>query len=157
MINKILNFFLNFEGGGFLDSFLRVIFIYLFILWVAIVIWVARDIVSRSRNLFFQVFVILLVIGLNIFGLFIYLIIRPPQTLLEGYQVDLEQKALTEEEVCVNCNRSLPLEFKFCPYCQEQTRKTCLKCKKLMSKNWQICAYCGHKIKNQLKEVKPKA
>lgn len=133
---------------------LKALFIYFFILWAALVIWVARDVVARSRNLIFQVFVILLVIGLNVFGLVIYLIIRPAQTLVENYQVDLEQRALREEEVCPSCVRVLPLDFKFCPYCKSQARQSCRKCKRLMSKNWQACAYCGFSLKKGEKKAK---
>ncbi len=149
-MNQILDYLVNFESGDWLGMSLRGVFIYVFVLWAALVIWVARDSVSRSKSLVFQVFVILLVIILNIFGLLIYLIIRPQKTLIEKYHEDLEHKALAEnEEFCPKCEKPLPLSFQFCPHCGEEVRKHCKKCHKLVSKSWSTCAYCGAKRSTQ--------
>ncbi len=154
-MSEILDYFINFDTSDLFGVSLRGVFIYLFVLWVAIVVWVARDVVGRSKNIIFQVFVILLVIVLNIFGLLIYLIIRPQKTLLEKYHEDLEHRALAEsEELCPKCEKPLPLFFQFCPHCGEEARKHCKKCHKLVSKNWSVCAYCGSK-KSIQKKVEP--
>jgi len=145
-MNELLDSLINFEINDFFIISLRAVFGYIFILLVAIVIWVARDVVSRSKNLIFQVFTILLVIILNLPGLLVYLIIRPQKTLLEKYHEELEQRILAEnEEVCPKCDKSLPLEFQFCPFCGDEAREKCKKCHKLVSKNWMICPYCGTK------------
>lgn len=145
-MESLLDFFTNFEPGSWLGLTLRGVFVYLFILWVAIVIWVARDSVARSKNLVFQVGSIALAIALNIFGLLIYLIIRPQKTLTESFQQELEQKILSErEDDCPKCNRPLPLEFQFCPSCGEEARHRCRKCHKLITKTWEVCPYCGIK------------
>jgi RNA polymerase subunit RPABC4/transcription elongation factor Spt4 len=152
-LQEIFDFFVNFNSGDFdlpnwFNFSLKGIFIYIFILWAALVIWTARDVVVRSKNLAFQVIIILLVIVFNIFGLLIYLIIRPQKTLLERYHESLEQKILTEsEESCQKCEKPLPLEFSYCPSCQTEMRKPCKKCKKLVLKKWKICPYCGEKKK----------
>lgn len=72
------------------------ILIYLGVLWFALVAWVARDIVGRSRSLFFQTMMILLNMGLPVFGLFVYLLLRPPKTLLEKYYDEVEYRMLQE-------------------------------------------------------------
>lgn len=143
-MSEALDFFINFEPGDWMGLSLRGVFVYCFILWVAMVIWVARDVVGRSKSLIYQVLSIILVIALNIFGLLIYLIIRPQKTLLERYQEDLEHKALTGgEEGCPKCDQHLPLKFQFCPRCGTEAREPCKKCKKLVGKSWKVCAYCG--------------
>jgi RNA polymerase subunit RPABC4/transcription elongation factor Spt4 len=145
-MSAAFDFLLDFQPGEWLNLSLRGFFVYLFVLWAALVVWVARDVVGRTKNLALQTVAILLTVVLNLFGLLIYLIIRPQKTLLERYYEDLEQKALTEhDELCPACERPLPLEFRFCPGCGAEVRRPCLKCKKLMSKGWQSCAYCGNK------------
>ena len=151
-MNEMIDYLLNFEPANFFSTGLKAVFGYIFVLLVAIVIWVARDIVSRTKSLIFQVLAILLVIILNLPGLLIYLIIRPQKTLLEKYHEELEQKVLAEtEENCPKCDRPLPLEFQFCPHCGEEARQKCKKCGKLVSKNWSVCPYCGTKKSTQKK------
>lgn len=143
-MQQFFDFLTQSQGGDAFGAALKVLLGYLFVLWVALIIWVARDSVGRSRNLIFQVVTILLVILLNIFGLVIYLIIRPQKTLVEKYHEDIERKALAElEEACHHCSRPLPLEFQYCPACGTEARNACKHCKKLVSKGWSICPYCG--------------
>ena len=156
-MSEVIDFLISFEPGDWFGLTLRGIFVYLFVLWVALVIWVARDIVSRTDKLILQVIAIILVIALNIFGLLVYLIVRPQKTLLERYQEDVEHKVLTEnEEVCPSCEHSLPLQFQFCPACGMEARQSCKKCKKLVSKGWAVCPYCGEKKKISGASSEPK-
>ena len=151
-MNEIIDYLINFDPTDWIAISLRGVFAYLFVVLVAIVIWVARDVVSRSKSLAFQVFVILLVIILNLPGLLIYLIIRPQKTLVERYHETLEQRVLADsEELCPKCDRPLPLNFQFCPSCGEEARRPCKKCHKLVSKDWSVCPYCGSKKSAQKK------
>ncbi len=143
-MTELIDYLVNFQPGDWVGMSLRGVFLYVFVVWIAVVIWVARDSVSRSRSLVFQVLMILGTIALNVFGLLVYLIIRPQKTLVEKYHEELERKALAEnEESCPTCSKHLPLEFQFCPHCGEEVRHPCKKCKGLVSKNWTICPYCG--------------
>ncbi|MFH0776234.1 MAG: zinc ribbon domain-containing protein [Patescibacteria group bacterium] len=151
-MNSIIDYLINFDSNNWLALSLRAVFAYLFVVLVAIVIWVARDVVARSKSLVFQVFAILLVITLNLPGLLIYLIVRPQKTLVEKYHETLEHRVLVEgEETCPKCDRPLPLNFQFCPSCGEEARKQCKKCHKLVSKSWSVCPYCGTKKSTQKK------
>ena len=71
--------------------------IYLILLWIALIVWVTKDILSRTNNIAFQIFSILMVAILNIFGLIIYLAIRPSKTLVEEFFENLEFEALVQE------------------------------------------------------------
>lgn len=66
------------------------------LLWLAIIIWVTRDSIHRSRSLLFQTFAILLNLLIPLLGVLLYLIIRPSQTLLERYYHEMEQRLLRE-------------------------------------------------------------
>lgn len=71
--------------------------LYLTLLWIALIIWATKDILSRTNNLAFQIISILLVTILNIFGVLIYLAIRPSKTLVEKFFEDLEFETLVQE------------------------------------------------------------
>jgi RNA polymerase subunit RPABC4/transcription elongation factor Spt4 len=151
-MTEIIDYLINFDTSDWFGISLRGIFVYVFIILVAIVIWVARDVVARSKSLFFHVLSIFLVIILNLPGLLIYLIIRPQKTLIEKYHEDLERKVLAEnDEFCLKCEKPIQLIFQFCPHCGEEAKISCKKCHKLVSKNWNNCPYCGTKKFNQKK------
>lgn len=143
-MNDMLSFLIDFEVADWVTVVLHGAVLYFFVIWVALVIWVARDVVGRTRKLVWQVLAIVLVALLNIFGLVVYMILRPQKTLLERYYEDLEQRALAEqEELCPHCTRPLPLDFQYCPACGAEARTPCKKCRRLVSEVWQSCAYCG--------------
>src|SRR5260370_2816394 len=75
---------------GFLVAFI-VIF------WISLIVWTFRDIRSRSQDLLVQVLSTLLVAVFFIGGLFIYMILRPRQTLAEIYERQLEEESLLAE------------------------------------------------------------
>jgi len=145
-MNILFDWFMHFEAADWLGLTLQIIIVYFFVLWAALVIWVARDVVARTKNISFHVLAIVLIIFLNFFGLLIYLILRPQKTLAEKYYENLEQKVLGEgDDQCPSCQHDLPLNFHYCPHCGTEARVPCKKCKKLVSKDWQACAYCGTK------------
>lgn len=69
---------------------------YLVLLWISIIVWTTKDIISRTNNVVYQLISILLVVVLNIFGLLVYLGIRPAKTLIEKFFEDLEYEALAQ-------------------------------------------------------------
>ncbi|MBU1445876.1 hypothetical protein KKD70_01275, partial [Patescibacteria group bacterium] len=70
---------------------------YLLFLWIAIVVWTTKDIISRTNNLALQIVSIALSVVMNVFGLLIYLAVRPSKTLIGKFFEDLEYEALVEE------------------------------------------------------------
>jgi len=70
--------------------------VYLIMLWVALIIWTTKDIISRTNNIVLQMISIILVVLLNVFGVLIYLAIRPAKTLIEKFFEDLEYEALSQ-------------------------------------------------------------
>jgi rubredoxin len=116
-------------------------------LWLAMVIWTFRDIRSRTRDIFAQILAALVVAILNLPGLLIYFILRPPETLAEAYTRSLEEEALLqgieEADVCPGCGqRALP-EYIVCPTCHTKLKKTCLHCGRALQLRWTVCPYCG--------------
>src|SRR5512143_1795924 len=123
-------------GGAFLAA-----------LWVSLVVWTYRDIRARARDPLVQTLSALLVAVLNLPGVLVYLILRPPRTLEEEYQRTLEEEALLQAledlPLCPGCERRVKDEWQVCPNCHTRLKKTCHNCGKLMELPWNICPFCG--------------
>jgi uncharacterized Zn finger protein (UPF0148 family) len=157
---KYLERFIDFQSTSLVDIGLKGVLGYFALLWLAVVIWVARDVIDRTNSLIFQVSMITLNLFLPVFGLLIYLIIRPSKTLIEKYYEEMEYKVLAEghveqESSCPRCDESLKAEFIFCPTCQEKIKNTCYSCKHNFNTQFKICPYCGRK-QRALKSNTPK-
>jgi len=141
------------------EMFMKILVIYFLILWMAIIVWVTKDIINRTNNIFYQVISILSVLALTpIFWIVVYLLIRPSKTLFEKHyeETELEQEyqetqlkevATWENECenikCHNCGYEVQKDFKFCPKCRVELRKACNVCKKMIEPDWENCPYCG--------------
>jgi len=123
-------------GGAFLAA-----------LWISLVIWTFRDIRNRARDPLVRILSVLLVGVLNLPGVLVYLILRPPHTLEEEFQKTLEEEALLqaleEMSVCPGCERRIKDDWQICPNCHTKLKKACHHCGKLMEIPWNICPYCG--------------
>jgi len=76
------NFLLNIIS---IKTFILIILIYFFILYIALIFWTIKDITSRTDSIVFQIIAIFLVIIFNFFGWLIYLLIRPAHTIYEKF------------------------------------------------------------------------
>ena len=123
-------------GGAFLVA-----------LWISLVIWTYRDIRTRARDPLVQTLATLLVAVLNLPGILVYLILRPPRTLEEEYQRTLEEEALLQAledlPLCPGCERRVKDDWQVCPNCHTKLKKNCENCNRLMELPWNICPYCG--------------
>lgn len=120
---------------------------YVIAVWFAIVAWTFRDIESRSRSVFTQVFSTLLVVLFFVPGLLLYLILRPKETLDQAFQRALEEEYLLQDldelPLCPGCQRAVDLEFVLCPHCQTRLREPCPSCSRLIDLRWSVCPYCA--------------
>ncbi len=116
-------------------------------LWLGIVLWTYRDARARSRDVLAQVTAALMVAVLNIFGLILYLMLRPRETLAEAYERSLEEEALLqgieEKPVCPGCGRPSNALWQVCPHCHTRLKKQCIQCGQLLDLPWNLCPYCA--------------
>ena len=108
-------------------------------LWISFVVWTYRDIRSRARDPLVQALAALLVALLNLPGVLVYLILRPPRTLEEEALL----QALEDLPLCPGCERRVKEDWQICPNCHTKLKKTCHNCSKFMELPWNICPYCG--------------
>jgi RNA polymerase subunit RPABC4/transcription elongation factor Spt4 len=144
--------------------------IYFCVVWIALIIWVARDILQRSNNKFLQVFCILIMILFTPFGVFLYLIIRPGKNVYENLAGEIEENLeilqdLIHERIghntmtdiyCPSCQHSVESDYMVCPNCSENLKHTCHECHKEVRENWAVCPYCQSKQKKKKKKKKEK-
>lgn len=114
--------------------------------WFSIIVWTFLDIRSRSKDKLVWVFATLLVTAFNVFGLVVYLILRPHETLMQAYERSLEEEALLQEieerPICPNCRHRVEHDYRICPNCLTQLKDVCRKCDRLVDLDWTVCPYC---------------
>ena len=116
-------------------------------LWISLVIWTFRDMRARARDAFAQLLASLMVLLLGPFGIILYLILRPRETLSERYERSLEEEALLqdieERHICPGCKQPIELDYVLCPICHTRLRRPCVQCGRLVHPRWSVCPYCG--------------
>lgn len=179
-LNELLEKMIMFDYLGFLsnifslltfETFLKLVIIYFFIVWIAIVIWVTKDIINRTNNILYQIFSIFTVLLWTPLGIVVYLLIRPSKTLFEKYyeeasiEEDLElddfvekeemvdKKESSEKHTCLHCSYDIQLDYKFCPNCRACLKKECSACGKEINPKWTICPYCGKDQENKIQTI----
>ncbi|GAC1568789.1 MAG: hypothetical protein NVS3B14_19350 [Ktedonobacteraceae bacterium] len=142
------------SGNSLLDTLNKVLGIvvgflvaFIVIFWISLIIWTFRDIRSRTQDLLSQILATLLVAVFFVGGLFIYMILRPRQTLAEIYERQLEEESLlaemTERSTCNNCHARVESDFQICPSCSQKLKRPCPKCERLLELRWSFCPYCA--------------
>lgn len=63
---------------------------YFFIIWIATLIWVIRDITNRTSSIFIQILSVIIILIFTPLWIFLYLLIRPWRTLFEKYYDEVE-------------------------------------------------------------------
>jgi len=116
-------------------------------LWLGIVLWTYRDMRARSRDVLAQGAAALMVAVLNVFGLLIYVMLRPRETLAEAYERSLEEETLLqnieEKPICPGCGRHSDARWQLCPHCHTRLKKSCPNCGETLDLSWTLCPFCA--------------
>ncbi len=127
--------------------------------WASLVIWTFRDIRARTQDFLSQVLSTVLVAVFPFIGVFIYMILRPRQTLAEIYERQLEEESLlaemTERQTCSNCHARIESDFQVCPSCGQKLKRSCPKCERLLELRWTFCPYCASNLSGGLQQNMP--
>jgi len=133
-----------------LGPFLAVGIAVLGVLWLALAYWALKDARARSDNVVFHLVAMVLNLVLPIFGLVVYVLIRPTMTLVEERALEIEAEVLAgplpeAEDIrpCPACGREIEKDFVLCPYCHTRFAKRCPSCRKSVRLGWTVCPYCA--------------
>jgi hypothetical protein len=137
-------------GGSWQDTVWLVVALlvsYGVVLWLSALVWAYRDIKNRTNDPVSQLVSVFLVAIFNVPGLFLYLILRPQETLIEAYERSLEAETMLQElerlETCPSCRRRVEENYLLCPFCRTSLRQPCAQCGRPLSFGWVACPYCG--------------
>ncbi len=129
----------------------RVMVVYFILVWLASAFWAFRDMRQRSNSAlapYVAAAVIILFTPIFfLFGLLLYRIVRPKETIAEGNERMLTEEAILAEVQsrphCGNCMRPVHDEWIICPTCRNRLRRVCPNCEHLVELDWSLCAWCG--------------
>jgi hypothetical protein len=157
-------------NGITLESMLKFFVIYFFVVWVALIIWVAKDIAFRSDSRVFQIFCVLIMILFTPLGVLLYILIRPKKSIYDKYSAEIEWnlgilneivqdriETTTADYICPACDEEIQPDFIICPSCKCSLKDTCHHCHKLIREWWSVCPYCETKQKKKKKAKKNKS
>jgi RNA polymerase subunit RPABC4/transcription elongation factor Spt4 len=130
---------------------LRLIFVYIAVLWIATAYWAFRDMQQRSDNAILPYLVaagiILFTPFFFIFAVWVYKIVRPHEKIGEVWERNLAEEALLAEveaiRHCPTCERRVDDEWIICPSCRTRLNRVCPNCSRLVGLDWSLCAWCG--------------
>lgn len=152
-----------------LESMIKFSVIYFFVVWIWLIIWVARDISFRSNSKIFQILSVLIMILLTPLWVFIYLLIRPRKSIYDKCSAEIEWNLeilaeIVQEKIesdvdgqenvelsCPECSKEIESDFIICPNCKSSLKDTCHECHKIIRESWKVCPYCETKQKKKKK------
>lgn len=146
MEGAILDTMVFLEDLDFLMVF-RAFGLGLLVFWLVVIGWSAIDASERFASKWHRLFAVLLIILLPLFGLLIYLTIRPRETLEEAKWNGAERRYLKFETAglydCPSCRYEVFPNYIFCPNCGYELRFKCKSCDVYLEPEWNTCPYCG--------------
>lgn len=140
------------DGSGIFTGLVVYAGMVLAAFWLAMIIWVYRDMRARSRDGLAQLVVAVMVAVLTVPGLLIYLFLRPRETLSEAYERSLEEEALLQEieekPTCPGCKQRVQEDWQACPNCHTRLKRPCTRCGRMLDLSWDLCPYCATAVPN---------
>jgi hypothetical protein len=130
---------------------IRVLVAYIVLIWLASAFWAYRDMRLRSASAFTPYVAAAAIIVFTpiffLFGLLLYRIVRPKETIAEVNERMLAEEAILAEIAahtqCANCSRPVHEDWIICPTCRNRLRRVCPNCEHLIELDWTLCAWCG--------------
>ena len=141
----------GFFGDPTVQLAFRAIAFYFVFLWLAAAYWAYRDLQSRTTNPVAPYLAAVLIVVFTPlffpFGLLLYRILRPSETVAEANERALAEEAMLVEVEsqphCANCSRQVHADWIICPSCRNRLRRVCPNCSRLVELDWSLCAWCG--------------
>ncbi|MGB4593968.1 MAG: zinc ribbon domain-containing protein [Coriobacteriia bacterium] len=125
----------------------RLCWLFFAVFTIALVFWTWRDAQRRGAMPWFWALVVLI---FNLAGWAIYMVVRPPESLEDTRERELEIRAREAEmardnPVCPACFKPVDKDFLICPSCMKKLKKECVSCNRPLKLDWGVCPYCKTK------------
>lgn len=116
--------------------------------WIWCVVYTLHDSERRFQRHWPRLLVVLLPLFGWLPGFFIYLFLRPSETVTDRmYQKFLMNTVKLQENpsLCPTCRDFVKSDFIFCPHCGNQVLTVCSSCRRPLRLDWKHCPGCGGK------------
>ncbi len=128
-----------------LSLFLVVVF------WLTTAYWVYKDARRRIEDPWLVGMAALLGLLPPFVGPVIYLFFRPPDSIDERRERELEIRAIEERLAesdlrCPVCRGQVDASYLVCPVCTTRLKQACAECGAPLEPIWQTCPYCATQI-----------
>ncbi len=117
----------------------------LVVFYVSVVLWTYKD---ARRRIDDPILVATSVATsmLPIIGVFVYMMLRPPEYLADVRERELEIRAMERQlgrsERCPYCRSSVESDWLSCAVCTTRLRTACEGCDRPLDPRWAMCPYC---------------
>jgi hypothetical protein len=121
------------------------------VIYVALVYWTYRD--ARRRIVDPALIGCATAVSLFPFvGTLLYLIVRPPESLEDAQERELELDTTRlrlhqlESSLCPHCDYPIERDFLRCPSCLRKLKDRCTQCSRPLDRAWTICPFCETEV-----------
>ena len=130
-----------------LQTAFSVIVVFLVILYVLSIVWVARDAYMRGTMWYLWAIVALV----PLLGVIAYCLLRPPLLQIDRDEQELEvalkQRQLMKYGECGACGYPVEADYVICPNCHQQLKNLCPTCHHALDPMWSVCPYCATPVR----------
>ena len=138
---------LDVYDSGWFRAGVRLLLLFVVVLWLALALWVYKDARRRVREPLLIGVAVAAAVLFPFVGAFIYLFLRPPEYLADVRERELEIRLMERRfggaDTCPRCDGPVEADFLVCPACQARLRQACTACGKPLDPNWRACPYCA--------------
>jgi hypothetical protein len=138
-------------SSGGLDLAVRLVILFLVVIWLALVYWTYSD----ARRRIADPMLVACSTAASLFpfvGTIVYMIVRPPEYLDDVRERELEMQAAEARLhqlnylLCPHCDHEVERDFLRCPNCMRKLKDPCVTCGKPLDPQWPICPYCETEV-----------
>lgn len=129
---------------------LRLLALYIVVIWLAAAYWTWRDARARTRNPLVPYLaaagVVLVSPLLFPLAVGVYRLVRPDRTVAAAEASDLQLAMLEEDATrptCAGCGAVVDESWVRCPSCARTLAVRCATCRRPIELDWTICAWCA--------------
>ena len=121
------------------------------VFWLTTAFWVYKDARRRIDDLWLVVMAAVLGLVPPFIGPIVYLFLRPPDSIEERRDRELDNRALEERLAerdlrCPVCRGHVDASFLVCPVCTTRLKQACSSCGAPLEAIWQACPYCAEPV-----------